>query len=337
VSTVWLVGVGAVGGRAARQLAETPGLERLLVSDRDDTRARFVADLMGERVEAVPWRPGQAVPAGVDGIAVALPGGPEHAALARAAVERAISCASCSDAPDVARALLDLDAEARAAGVTVAAGAGFAPGLSDILVALGATLVDEVEEIHVARSGVAGPACAAQRHRAGQGHVEEWHDGSWRRARAGSGRELVWFPDPVAGEDCYRVRSGQIRLLRDAFPSAGRITMRAAARRRDRLAARLPMMIRPEPEGGWGALRVEVRGRRARAKEIKVYGAIDRMASATGAVLALTAAVLVGLDDALAVPRPGAGSLATLVQPRAFLTELARRGVRAAVFDGAVT
>jgi hypothetical protein len=242
---------------------------------------------------------------------------------------------SCSDDPDVATALLALDGGARAAGVSLVAGAGFAPGLSDVLAALAATLVDEVDEIHVARSGVAGPACAAQRHRAGQGHVQEWHDGGWRTARAGSGRELVWFPDPVAGEDCYRIRSGQVGLLRQAFPSAGRITMRAAARRRDRLAARLPMLIRPEPEGGWGALRVEVRGRRARAKEIKVYGAIDRMATATGAVLALTALVLVGLEDAIAVARPGTASVAEVVQPRAFLGELARRGVRAAIYDGA--
>jgi hypothetical protein len=334
VRSVWLVGVGAVGGRAARQLVETPDLDRLLVTDADAGRAEFVADLMGERAGAVAWTPGAPIPDGVDVVAVALPSGPAHEALARQAIERRIPFVTCSDALDVADALLALDGDARAAGVSVVAGAGFAPGLSDVLVALAASLVDEVEEVHVARRGVAGPACAAQRHRAGQGHLEEWHDGGWRRVRAGSGRELVWFPDPVAGEDCYRIRSAQVPLLRSSFPGAERITMRAAARRRDRLAARLPMMIRPEPEGGWGALRVEVRGRRARAKEIKVYGAIDRMATATGAVLALTAIVLAGLDEALAVARPGAGSVAAVVQPRGFLAELARRGVRAAVFDG---
>jgi hypothetical protein len=335
MTTIWLVGAGAVGGRAARQLTDTPELERLLVTDVDAPRAAFVADLMGERAQTVAWTAGEPVPDGVDGIAVALPAGPEHAALARLAIERGIPFVTCADDPDVAEALLALDGDARRAGVSVVAGAGFAPGLSDVLAALAASLVDEVDEIHVARSGVAGPACAAQRHRAGQGHVREWHDGGWRRSRAGSGRELVWFPDPVAGEDCYRIRSGQVALLRQAFPAVDRITMRAAARRRDRLAARLPMLIRPEPEGGWGALRVEVRGRRARAKEIKVYGAIDRMASATGAVLALSALVLVGLEEALAVPRPGAASVAQVVQPRVFLAELARRGVRAAVFDGA--
>jgi len=335
MSAVWLVGAGAVGGRAARQLTDTPELERLLLTDVDAPRAAFVADLMGERAEVVEWSLGDAVPDDVGVIAAALPTGPEHEALARLAVERRIPFVTCSDDPDVAAAVLALGDPAREVGVSLVAGAGFAPGLSDVLAALAADLVDEGDEIHVARSGVAVPACAAQRHRAGQGHVQEWHDGAWRRARAGSGRELVWFPDPVAGEDCYRIRSSQVPLLRQAFPAVDRITMRAAARRRDRLAARLPMLIRPESEGGWGALRVEVRGRRARAKELKVYGAIDRMASATGAVLALTALVLMGLEEALAVPHPGAGSVAEVVQPRVFLAELARRGVRAAVFDGA--
>jgi hypothetical protein len=335
VSTIWLVGVGAVGGRAARQLVETPELDRLLVTDTDAGRVAFVADLMGDKAEAVAWTLGDPIPDDVDAVAVALPSGPAHESLARRAIDRRIPFVTCADALDVAESLLRLDGAARSADVSVVAGAGFAPGLSDVLVALAASLVDEVDEIHVARSGVAGPACAAQRHHAGQGHVEEWHDGGWRRSRAGSGRELVWFPDPVAGEDCYRIRSAQVPLLRAAFPNVERITMRAAARRRDRLAARLPMMIRPEPEGGWGALRVEVRGRRARAKELKVYGAIDRMATATGAVLALTAVVLAGLDVALAVARPGVGSVAGVVQPRGFLAELARRGVRAAVFDGA--
>ena len=32
----------------------------------------------------------------------------------------------------------------------------------------------------------------------------EWCDGQWVRRPGGSGRELVWFPEPIAGADCYR-------------------------------------------------------------------------------------------------------------------------------------
>jgi hypothetical protein len=99
------------------------------------------------------------------------------------------------------------------------------------------------------------------------------------------------------------------------------LTGGASARRRD-------------PEGDWGAVWVEVRGRRGRSEEILVYGAVDRMAFAAGAVLSVTALWLAGLGAA-PVSTTGAHGLAALVDPVPFLGELARRGVKAAVFEGA--
>jgi hypothetical protein len=90
------------------------------------------------------------------------------------------------------------------------------------------------------------------------------------------------------------------------------------------------MLWPTHPEGGPGAVRVEVRGSRAVARDVVVFGAIDRPAVAAGAVGAL--ASLAVLDGK--VKRPGAGGLAELVEPLPFLNELRRRGVRAAVFQG---
>ncbi len=344
VTTILLVGAGAVGGRAARQIVDTPGVDKLLIVDVDGARAATVAGLMGAQAHVSSWAIGAELPTGLDALAVALPAGAEHGALARVAIDAGIPMASCCDDPRIVAELLALDEPARRAGVTIAVGAGLAPGLSDVMAALAAEALDEIDEIHVARSGVGGPACSAQRHRAGRGRVEEWFDGAFRSPRAGSGRELVWFPEPVAGVDCYRVASGQARLLVKAFPAASRVTFRAAARRRDRLAAPLPMLIRPEPEGGWGAMRVEVRGRRGRSHVVVVYGVIDRMAVATGAVLAVTTLALAGNGDAPAL-RPGAGSgsvpgagahgLASLLDPKRLLVDLARRGIHTAAYDGA--
>jgi hypothetical protein len=91
---------------------------------------------------------------------------------------------------------------------------------------------------------------------------------------------------------------------------------------------------RRDPDGDWGAGWVEVRGRRGRSEEILVYGAVDRMAFAAGAVLGVSALWLGGLGAA-PVPTTGAHGLAALVHPVPFLGELARRGVKAAVFEGA--
>jgi hypothetical protein len=68
-----------------------------------------------------------------------------------------------------------------------------------------------------------------------------------------------------------------------------------------------------------------------------VYGVIDRTAVAAGTVLAVAAVRLAGIApglDARDGPTSGVHGLAALVEPVPFLAELARRGVKAAVFEG---
>jgi hypothetical protein len=182
----------------------------------------------------------------------------------------------------------------------------------------------------VAKSGTGGPACARQHHRAvGRGAID-WRDGGWQHRTGGSGRELCWFPDPIGAQDCYRAALPDALVLVPAFPGIRRVTARVSATRRDRLTARLPMLWPTHPEGGPGAVRVELRGLRGSSRDVVVLGAMDRPAVAAGAV----AAVVVQSVMSGAVRRAGAAGLAELFEPLPFLTELARRGVRAAIFEG---
>jgi len=139
---------------------------------------------------------------------------------------------------------------------------------------------------------------------------------------------LVWFPDPIGGADCYRAELPDAILLVPAFPGVGRVTARLAATRRDRLTSRFPMARRPHPEGGLGAVRVEVRGRGPAGIDVEILGAMDRPGVAGGAVAAL-AAVELGAGRAR---RSGAAGLASLVDAPAFLGALAHRGVKVARF-----
>ena len=87
-------------------------------------------------------------------------------------------------------------------------------------------------------------------------------------------------------------------------------------------------------DGEWGAARVDVWGKREDGHNCVVYGVVERTEVAAGAVLAVTAAQLGGALG----PRtdnPGVHGLGALVEARPFLAELAERGVRAAVFEGA--
>ena len=350
MTAVLLVGAGAVGRRAARQLAETDAVERLLIADKAPGPAAEAAEAMGARAEVVDWSPDRPLPAGVTVVASAIGGAAERAVFERA-VEAGVPAAGCGDDASTIRGILDLDDAAREAGVALAAGCGLAPGLSDVLARHAAGALDSVDEICVARAGTAGPACRSAVDRAGRGAALEWRDGAWSRHRAGSGRQLVWFPAPVSGLDCHRAASGQAPLLVDAFPALRRASMRIASPLGPgaglpgaQLLSHFPVVSTilggptvkrsRDPDGDWGATWVEVRGRRGRSEEILVYGAVDRMSFAAGAVLSVAALWLAGAGAA-PVATTGAHGLAALVDPVPFLGELARRGVKAAVFEGA--
>lgn len=329
---VAVLGAGAVGARVVRQLASTPEVTHVAVADADPRRTAMVTESIADpdRVVARPATPGWAE--GADVAVLATPGG-SHRAEAERLLERGIAVVSTGDGLEDVRSLLALDAEAIERRLQVVVGCGFSPGLSDLLAAHAAATFDVVDEVHVSRMGTGGPACARQHHRALGGEAIERRESGWARRRAGSGRELSWFPDPIGAADCYRAAVPDPLLLAAAFPTATRVTTRVAATRRDRLTARLPMLRPPHREAGLGAIRVEVRGRRGVARDVTVLGAIDRPAIAAGAVAAL-AAVAVARGEVAPGARGLAGSgLATVP----FLAELARRGVKAAAFVGAAT
>ena len=322
-----VLGAGAVGSRAARQLASTPGVEALTIIDPDSRLVESVCASLG--TVATACATADVDLAGHD-VAVLAGPGKHHRDQAERALEAGAHVVSSTDELAPARLLLALDDEARVRGRTVAVGAGFAPGLSDLLAAHAGALFDEVHEIHVARAGTGGPACARAHHAALRGLALDWRDGAWVSRQGGSGRELAWFPDPVAGQDCYRASVPDALLFQPAFPGLLRATSRVAATRRDRLTAPLPMLRQPHPEGLVGAIRVEVRGRQGQSFDTVVYGAVDRPGLAAGAVAAIVA-VEVGSGRTA----PGAAGLAVLIpDPLPLLHELADRGVRCASFQG---
>lgn len=322
-----VVGAGAVGGRAARQILSTTRVDELALVETRPEQASAVAASLSGPTRHVPSL-GMALDSGAEVVVLAVPG--PHRGMAEDALEAGAHVVSCADDLDNVRALLDLDPEARERGLHLAVGAGFSPGMACVLASHAAASFDAVDEIHLARAGTGGPACARQHHRALGQSALDWREGGWLRRPGGSGRELCWFPDPVRSADCYRAGLPETMLIVDAFPSVRRVTARLAANRRDRMTGRLPMMRRPHPEGTLGAVRVEVRGRRGAARDERVLGAVERPAAAAASVAALVAQW--ALEGRLA--RHGAAGLAVLVEPIPFLSALAETGIRAAVFHG---
>jgi hypothetical protein len=331
VTTVLLAGLGAVGARAARQLADTPGIDRLLVVDRDPQRTEVVAEALGDRVDALEWGDVGPPLTGVDAVASALAGAAVPV-LADRALEANIPFASVADDTRVLHDLLARDHEARARNVAIAAGCGLAPGLADVLARHAAGAFETIDEVHVARAGAAGPACNATMRRGRHDHSLEWRDGQLVESRRRVGAELVWFPDPIGALECELVANG-VELLAASFAGVARVSVRFAEPPEERPLLR--WLRTPTANAGWGATRVEVWGTRGRTREVMVYGVIEQTSTAAGTVLAVTTAGLAGALDVLSEERPvGVHGLATLVEPIPFLAELSNRGVRAAVFEG---
>ncbi|MEO8696026.1 MAG: Gfo/Idh/MocA family oxidoreductase [Acidimicrobiales bacterium] len=321
-----VVGCGAVGARVARQLLALSTVDQVVLTDSAVERAETVARALGDSATVVAGDAHE-VPL-VDVLVLATPA---HAQLqwARNAVRRGVSVVSLTDAIEDVQLLLGLSDEARAAGVSIVVGAGFCPGLSCVLARFAAERFDFVDEIHVAKFGTGGPACARQHHRALSGAALDWREQAWVRRRGGSGRELLWFPEPVAARDCYRAALADALLLVPSFSDATRITSRMSATRRDRMTARFPMLRPPHPEGRSGAVRVELRGRREGMQEVSVVGVSERTAVGAAAVAATAAAWTIA-----GRLLPGAAGLAAMVDPRAFLADLMDRGIRIFSFDG---
>jgi saccharopine dehydrogenase-like NADP-dependent oxidoreductase len=322
---IGVLGLGAVGARAARQVASSPAVSEVVVADVDGARADRVARAMG--VDVVASTP-EAM-SGVDTVILATPA--PHAGVAAGLLERGVDVVSVSDDLADVRALIALDHLARRAERTVIAGAGFSPGLVDLLARKLARRLDTVDEIHVAKHGTGGPACARQHHLSLAGWALQWYDGEWVERPAGSGRELCWFPDPLGAWDCYVAELAEPLLLVPSFPGVERVTARMSATRRDRITARFPMLRPPHAEGGLSGVRIDVRGTRDGERRDEIAGSVDRAGIAAGAVAAVVALRLSGPRRR----RPGHVRLAddhAVVDD--LLAELARRGIRGAEFVG---
>jgi saccharopine dehydrogenase-like NADP-dependent oxidoreductase len=324
---VVLDGFGAVGRRIAQHLVSEDTVEEIVVMHRDPDRLKARIESLGDKIQ-IRRGAGEALPAG-DVTVLAGPTGNRRAA--EAALSRGSHVVACADEPSDVKALLSGHRLARSHRKSVVVGAAMAPGLTCVLAAHLRGRFDSVEEIHVASVGTGGPECARRHHAALSSLSLDWEDGEWRRRPGGSGRELVWFPEPVGGADCYRAALADALLLLPAFPGCRKITSRLEATRRDRMTAWLPMLRPPHPEGLVGAARVEMRGWVDGQAETAIYGSAVAPAVAA-AVVASRAAVWAGLDQ---LTRPGTGGMAEMVaDPALFLKEIGQYGVNVSVFEG---
>ena len=322
-----VIGAGAVGTKVAQQLLSSNTVDKIILRDTSPEKLGVASKTLGNRVEVEHFPFSKNMDA--DLVIVASPRGTQLEAVKKAVSLRRPTVV-VSDGLSETVSILSLEKEAFEFGVPVVVGTGFAPGLSCVLTAYGKTLLEKTEEIHVSKTGTGGPACALVHHRALSRMSFGWREDKWDKRLGGSGRELLWFPEPVGPQDCYHAALSDPILLHNAFPEVSRISAKMAATRKDRFTAFFPMLSPPHDEGGVGAIRVELRGSNNGVQENIVLGVSEHPALAAASVTALTSEYFLKQKINL----NHMSTLALIVEPSEFLTELTKRNIAVEIFEG---
>ena len=154
---VVLGGCGAVGSVAVRTLAAQTFFDEVIIADANmDKAAAMVAELGPAKVSARPLNAEKAksVKEAVKGCDVALNCvGPFYKTvktILKAVIDSRVNYVDVCDDVDVTLDILDMDAAAKAAGVTALIGMGSSPGATNVLARLAAdTLLDETDSVDI--------------------------------------------------------------------------------------------------------------------------------------------------------------------------------------------
>ena len=151
---ILVLGCGMIGSVIAKDLAGSIEPSKLVVSDKDLERAKTVASSIKDAtwiaLDSTDYSNLVKMMERFDLIVGALPGDFGFKAL-KAAIESRVSMVDVSYTPEDP---LELDGEAKEAGVCIIPDCGVAPGLSNMLVGHAASKLDRVQKVHIMVGGI---------------------------------------------------------------------------------------------------------------------------------------------------------------------------------------
>lgn len=356
-----LGGTGDMGSRAVLDLAQAPDVNRLTIAGRSagkgealaqkaGAKARFVTVDVNDHPRLVALMHDHDVVAGAVGPYYRF-----EVPLAKAAIEAGVPYVSICDDFDAAERVLELDAEAKARGVSIITGAGWTPGLTNILVRKALADLDAAKEAHISWAASAsdsqGIAVLYHMLHILTGDVPSYQDGKRRLVPAGSEKRRVDFGPPMGVVEVYHVGHPEPVTLPRFLPQLETVTLRGGLLEgylntlgiwigrsgltrseagRDRLVRILAWStkllqrlgaFKPPISGA----HVEVRGVRGGRPTKVIYTSTGPMADLTALPLSV-ATLMVGRGQ---VKRTGvfAPEAEGGLDPDLFLDELTRRGV----------
>jgi lysine 6-dehydrogenase len=218
-----LGGCGEMGSEATRDLARTSDFEEIVIADIDLSKAQRFADELGGgrvRAEKIDASDENALAEKFKGFDVVANCTTYHFGLTvtRAAIRAGVNYLDLGGLFNTPKQL-ELDAEARAAGVTVCLGCGATPGVTNLMARRAAEQLDEVSEVHIAfasyRAIAPSPGLldtVLDEFSPGSRRFY-WQAGELIEVPAFSGAKQVQFAEPVGRAEVYYVPHSETHTL----------------------------------------------------------------------------------------------------------------------------
>ena len=356
-----LGGAGDMGSRAVEDLAQAQGIEQVTIGDKNLNSAQELAEKLKGKPAEVDAKYIDAFDhsslvnaiKGYDLVASTL--GPFYvfeARLVKACIEAGVNYASiCDDWLAAEQVLEQFSQPAREKGVIIVTGLGTSPGISNVGVKYLADQMEEVERaevyVYMPLNAGGGPAVIEHTLFIMSGEVPSYRQGSWVKIKACAesrevdfprfGRNKLWnmghsepvtIPRFIPGikEVNFFMGFGRGSSLLVIPSKLGMFNSDAGKRFFSRLLQRLEK-LGPEQEPEWGAVRIDVWGKKE-GKEVHQLGCgIGQMREATGLSLAVGAWMLA--KGEITVEQGGVYAPEACYPPEKFLGYMKERGITA--------
>jgi lysine 6-dehydrogenase len=218
-----LGGCGAMGTELTRDLSRTSDFEQIVIADSDLSKAHALADeLGGGRViaEQIDVSNEDALTERLRDFDVVANATTYHFGLiaTRAAIRARINYLDLGGLFNTPKQL-ELDEEAKTAGVTICLGCGATPGVTNLMTRHAADQMDQIDEVHIAFASFRSIAPSAglldtvlDEFSPGSRRFY-WQDGSLIEVPAFSGSKRVKFSEPVGDIETFYVPHSETHTL----------------------------------------------------------------------------------------------------------------------------
>ena len=350
---------GAHGRRVASELARADSVTSLLLVGRSREPLERLGSVLGGARRNVTTLEGDArelaVAESLSGCDVVVTCADDaHVPCATAGISSGAHCVVLAEDPATLLQLESLDGEARSKNVTVAAGCGFSPGITNVMGSFAGAQLDRTEEmsITVGRSlGDAGGRSSVE------GLLDLYRNATARTAGVpaddpGHLPRLVYLPDPIGWVETFRAVHPETSSLRHLGAIEYRIglterrasdlarAIAALGLTRNRLARRLwtrlssgGVVARSLNAGAakWTGARIDAHGELDGRPATVTLGIVDRLGN-LAPLMAARAAIALGAGT---IEKTGVKPPEDLFDARATLTDMSKRGVRIARLEPA--